>query len=144
MEETLAAKQQALNFRTTKFTQGFLVFDLDILGTVGEQLSELNLDLQYSLYCETWYRSILMTKKIRQDNLQDQKELVLKFERIGSNCINLLASFPRCDLTYRDFTDCAIPHAYLYKRNLKGCKYLKLCCKISSKKFFFKDLIHPF
>ncbi len=47
---------------------------------------------------------------------------------IGSNCMNLLAGPYRCDLTDRDFSGCAIPYSYFYKRDLSGCKiniYLK-------------------
>ncbi len=38
--------------------------------------------------------------------------------------MNLIAALPRIDLTDRDFSDCAIPHAYLYKRDLTGSKNL--------------------
>jgi hypothetical protein len=34
--------------------------------------------------------------------------------------MNLIAALPWIDLTYRDFSDCAMPHAYLYKRDLTG------------------------
>jgi hypothetical protein len=47
-------------------------------------------------------------------------------ERMGSNCINLIAALPWIDLTYRDFSECAMPHAYLYKRDLTGSKNLRL------------------
>ncbi len=46
-------------------------------------------------------------------------------ERMGSNCMNLLAALPRIDLTDRDFSDCVMPYAYLYKRDLTGSKDLK-------------------
>jgi hypothetical protein len=39
---------------------------------------------------------------------------------MGSNCINLMATLPRIDLTDQDFSDCAMPYAYLYKRDLTG------------------------
>ncbi len=39
--------------------------------------------------------------------------------------MNLLSALPWCDLTYRDFSECAIPHAYLYKRDLTGSKFNK-------------------
>ncbi len=45
-------------------------------------------------------------------------------ERIGSNCMNLIAALPWIDLTDRDFSECAMPHAYLYKRDLTGSKNL--------------------
>jgi hypothetical protein len=38
--------------------------------------------------------------------------------------VNLLAGSYRCDLTERDFSDCAIPYAYFYKRDLSGCNFL--------------------
>jgi hypothetical protein len=39
--------------------------------------------------------------------------------------MNLLAALPRIDLTDRDFSDCVMPYAYLYKRDLTGSKDLK-------------------
>jgi hypothetical protein len=36
--------------------------------------------------------------------------------------MNLLAGPYKCDLKYRDFSGCAIPYSYLYKRDLSGCK----------------------
>ncbi len=44
---------------------------------------------------------------------------------MGSNCMNLLAALPWIDLTDRDFFDCAMPHAYLYKRDLTGSNNLR-------------------
>jgi hypothetical protein len=44
---------------------------------------------------------------------------------MGSNCINLITALPRIDLTDRDFSDCVMPHAYLYKRDLTGSKNLR-------------------
>jgi hypothetical protein len=40
--------------------------------------------------------------------------------------MNLIAALPWIDLTDRDFSDCAMPHAYLYKRDLTGSKKLML------------------
>ncbi len=42
---------------------------------------------------------------------------------MGSNCMNILIMTPRCDLTKRDFSFCAIPYSYFYKRDLSGCKF---------------------
>jgi hypothetical protein len=56
--------------------------------------------------------------------MTDEKE-ILKLERMGSNCMNLIAALPWIDLTDRDFSHCVIPHAYLYKRDLTGSKNLK-------------------
>jgi hypothetical protein len=39
--------------------------------------------------------------------------------------MNLLAALPWIDLTDRDFSDCAMPYAYLYRRDLTGSKNLK-------------------
>ncbi len=50
---------------------------------------------------------------------------ILKLERMGSNCMNLLAALPWIDLTDRDFSECVMPHAHLYKRDLTGSKNLK-------------------
>jgi hypothetical protein len=50
---------------TTKLSVGFLAFDLDILCMLGEHLSELKLDEQYLFYSETWYKSLLLTRKIK-------------------------------------------------------------------------------
>ncbi len=46
----------------------------------------------------------------------------MKLERMGSNCMNLLAALPRIDLTDRDFSECVMPHTYLYKRDLTKSK----------------------
>ncbi len=46
-------------------------------------------------------------------------------ERIGSNCMNLIAALPCIDLTDRDFSECAMPYAYLYKRDLTASKNLR-------------------
>jgi len=124
IEETLQSKLQNLEVKTTKLSLGFLAFDLDILCMLAEHLSELKLDEQYLFYCETWYKTLLLTRKIIQDNITDEKE-ILKLERLGSNCINLMAALPWIDLTDRDFSECAMPHAYLYKRDLTGSKNLR-------------------
>jgi hypothetical protein len=63
IEETL--QSQILEIKTTKLGLGFLAFDLDILFMLAEHLSELKLDDQYLFYCETWYRSLLLTREIK-------------------------------------------------------------------------------
>jgi hypothetical protein len=66
IEETLKqSKLQILEINTTKLSIGFLAFDLDILCMLAENLSELKLDDQYLFYCETWYKSLLLTRKIK-------------------------------------------------------------------------------
>jgi hypothetical protein len=62
IEETLQSKLQVIELKTTKLNLGFLAFDSDILCTLAEHLSELRLDEQYLFYCETWYKSLLLTK----------------------------------------------------------------------------------
>jgi hypothetical protein len=91
---------------------------------LAEHLSELKLDEQYLFYCETWYKSLLLTREIKYNNITDEKE-ILKLERMGSNCINLIAALPRIDLTERDFSYCTMPYAYLYRRDLTGSKNLR-------------------
>ncbi len=39
--------------------------------------------------------------------------------------MNLIAALPRIDLTDRDFSECSMPHTYLYKRDLTGSKDLR-------------------
>jgi hypothetical protein len=39
--------------------------------------------------------------------------------------MNLLAALRWIDLTGRDFSECAMPHAYLYKRDLTGSDNLR-------------------
>jgi hypothetical protein len=39
--------------------------------------------------------------------------------------MNLIAALPRIDLTDRDFSDCIMPHTYLYKRDLTGSNNLR-------------------
>ncbi len=99
----------------------FLKFDLDILTFISEHVMEMPLNFQYLLFFETWYRSVLLTRKIKTENITDQ-DTINRLQKIGRNCVNLLAGPIRCDLTYRDFSDCAIPFAYFYKRDLSGCK----------------------
>jgi hypothetical protein len=38
--------------------------------------------------------------------------------------MNLMAALPRIDLTDRDFSECTMPHAYLYRRDLTASKNL--------------------
>jgi hypothetical protein len=63
--ETLQSKLEILEIKTTKLGLGFLAFDLDMLCTLAEHLSELKLDEQYLFYCETWYKSLLLTRTIK-------------------------------------------------------------------------------
>jgi hypothetical protein len=66
IEEALQqSKLQILEMKTTKLSLGFLAFDLDILCILAEHLSELKLDEQYLFYCETWYKSLLLTRRIK-------------------------------------------------------------------------------
>ncbi len=92
IEETLQSKLQSLEIKTTKLSLDFLAFDLDILCMLAEHLSELKLDEQYLFYCETWYKSLLLARGIKQNNITDEKE-ILKLETMGSNCMNLIAAY---------------------------------------------------
>ncbi len=65
---------------------------------------------------------MLLTRKIKTYAIFD-KISRSKLEKIGSNCLSLLSGPARCDLTDRDFSHCAIPNAYLYKRDLSGCNF---------------------
>ncbi len=49
----------------------FLKFDLDILTLVSEHVVELPLTLQYLLFFETWYKSVLLTIKIKSEKIED-------------------------------------------------------------------------
>ncbi len=88
------------------------------------------------MYFDTWYRSVVLTRKIKKEQIQDS-DIINRLQIIGSNCVNLLAGPLRCDLTYRDFSDCAIPDAYFYKRDLSGCNFsganMENCVVISAK-----------
>jgi hypothetical protein len=44
----------------------YLRFDLDILALVTEHIMDIPLNKQYLLYFETWYRSVTLTRKIKQ------------------------------------------------------------------------------
>jgi uncharacterized protein YjbI with pentapeptide repeats len=65
---------------------------------------------------------VLLTRKIKTDAMINQLT-ISKLEKIGSNCLNLLSGSARCDLKNRDFSSCAIPNAYLYKRDLSQCNF---------------------
>jgi hypothetical protein len=49
----------------------FLRFNLDILSLISEHVMELPLTLQYSLFFETWYKSVLLTRKIKSEKIKD-------------------------------------------------------------------------
>ncbi len=65
---------------------------------------------------------MILTRKIKTDASINQLTKS-KLEKIGINCLNLLSFPTRCDLTNRDFSRCAIPNAYLYKRDLSSCNF---------------------
>jgi uncharacterized protein YjbI with pentapeptide repeats len=75
------------------------------------------LELQYLLFFEIWYKSLQLTKNVRQKDMKN------KLEIIGSNCVNLLAAMPNCNLTERDFSNCTFPHAYFLGRDLSGSNF---------------------
>jgi hypothetical protein len=45
----------------------YLRFDLDILTLVVERVMDIPVNKQYLLYFETWYRSIMLTRKIKNE-----------------------------------------------------------------------------
>ncbi len=45
----------------------YLRSDLDILTLVAEQVMVIPLNKQYLLYFETWYKSIILTRKIKKE-----------------------------------------------------------------------------
>ncbi len=53
----------------------FLSNDLDILTFVSEHVIEIPVPLQYLLYYETWYKSVLLSRKIKTENIEDQKRI---------------------------------------------------------------------
>lgn len=108
---------------------GFLSDDLDILAIIVEQVKNTNIELQYVLYFETWYRSLLLTRKLKKEPKIVSEQEEQKLERIGSNCMSLLAAPHTCDLTNRDFSGCSMPNAYIYGRDLSGGKITKQLCR---------------
>jgi hypothetical protein len=53
----------------------FLRFDLDILTFISEHVMEMAVSLQHMLFFETWYRSVLLTRKIKTENITDQERI---------------------------------------------------------------------
>ncbi len=53
----------------------FLTNDLDILTSVSELVIEIPVSLQYLLYYETWYKSVLLSRKIKTENIKDQHRI---------------------------------------------------------------------
>jgi hypothetical protein len=54
--------------------------------------------------------------------------------------MNLIAALPRIDLTDRDFSECVMPYAYLYKRDLTGSKNLRDFVFIITDYFFIANI----
>ncbi len=71
ISETFKAKCEPIDERTTLLGTAFLRFDLDILTLVSEHVMELPLTLQYLLFFETWYKSVLLTRKIKSEKIED-------------------------------------------------------------------------
>jgi hypothetical protein len=63
----LHAKSQAVDENTTMLSIAYLRFDLDILTMVTEHVMDIPVNKQYLLYFETWYRSIILTRKIKRE-----------------------------------------------------------------------------
>ena len=88
---------------------------------IAEHVMELPVEMQYLMFYETWYKSLLLTRAVRTEPDIDQCR-AQRLRVLGSNCINLLAAHPRCDLKDLDFSGCEMPYAYFYKRDLSGSK----------------------
>jgi hypothetical protein len=123
IEETLNKKFQPVDEEKTVLKLAYLADDLDVLVMVAEHVLEMPITLQYYLCYEVWYRSLLLTRKIKEAKKAEvDKEKREELEKIGSNSMNLLAGPAHCDLTNRDFSGCAMPRSYLYKRDISGSK----------------------
>ncbi len=75
IQETLKAKFQAIDENKTMLCTAFLTNDLDILAFVSEHVIEAPVSLQYLLYYETWYKSVLLSRKIKTENIKDQQRI---------------------------------------------------------------------
>jgi hypothetical protein len=53
----------------------FLRNDLDVLTFVSEHVIDAPVSLQYLLYYEIWYKSVLLSRKIRIENIEDQERI---------------------------------------------------------------------
>ncbi len=54
----------------------FLAFDLDIVRMVAEEVMERPVEKQYLLFFETWYKSVLMTRKIKSENITEDERVL--------------------------------------------------------------------
>jgi hypothetical protein len=61
----LQAKSKAIDENRTMLSLAYLRFDLDILALVTEHVMHLPVNEQYLLYFETWYRSVILARKIK-------------------------------------------------------------------------------
>jgi hypothetical protein len=75
IQETLKAKLQAIDENKTMLGTAFLSNDLDVLSFVSEHVIEIPVSLQYLLYYETWYKSVLLSRKIKTENIKDQQRI---------------------------------------------------------------------
>ena len=69
IEETKEAALKPIDEAKTLLGEGYLAFDLDILSLVAEHVSEVPLQQQYLWYFETWYNSLLLTRRIKKEGL---------------------------------------------------------------------------
>jgi hypothetical protein len=53
----------------------FLSKDLDVLTFICEHVIEVPISLQYLLYYETWYKSVLLSRKIKTEHIEDQQRI---------------------------------------------------------------------
>ncbi len=67
IEETLNCQFSALDEYETIIGTAFVIFDMDILSLITEHIVEIPVEMQYSLFFEIWYRSVLLTRRIKNE-----------------------------------------------------------------------------
>ena len=92
---------------------GFLAFDLDILRMVGEHVNEIPVELQYIQYFEVWYKSVLLSRKIKQEKITD-KDLSGQINRALNSIILNIAegSADNSDIEFARFLSISIRSVY--------------------------------
>ncbi len=72
IQETLKVQLKPIDENKTMLGTAFLSKDLDVLTFISEHVIEIPVSLQYLLYYETWYKSVLLSRKIKTENIKDQ------------------------------------------------------------------------
>ncbi len=75
VEETINAKSNALDENLSLLNRCFLSKHLEVLKIVGEHVMEASLDRQYLSYYETWYKTVLLSRKINVENITDKARI---------------------------------------------------------------------